>query len=153
MNWETSLVRYTSVRLGANEIDFGGSYRASFSPPYNQLTITFETYPNHSLSYYEVRVTQESEGYDIGNGKLVYSASPVAASRAHTFSISISNETFSKGDGTYWVSFYAKSAIDGTWDVTHLLFSVTEAGSYYIQLSDGSLLGVGTDQEIPSSST
>jgi hypothetical protein len=81
-------------------------------------------------------------------GSLAYSASPVAADAPHSFSINVNSTTFSKGMGSYRVSLYAKSAIDGVWDVTCLLFTLNDG--CYLQLSDGSILGVGTDRDIPS---
>ncbi len=153
MPFETSLVRYDSIELNNTEVALDGAYKVSFSPPYNKINLTFSLVES-SLSYYEVRVTREADPYDIGVGTLArtpsgeaIALSNLALNKSHTITIAICPETFNSGDGDYRVSLYAKSALDGMWDVTYLLFTLKD--SCYLQTSDGSILGVGTSQDIP----
>ena len=152
MLFETSLVRYDSIKIHNTEVTLDGTYRVSFSPPYNKVEITFSLLES-SLSYYEVRVTRETDPYGIGVGTLAQrpsgeklSLSNLALNHSHTISIAVCPEVFNQGDGVYRVSLYAKSALDGTWDVTYLLFTISDG---YLYTSDGLVIGVGTDQPIP----
>ena len=147
MLFETSLISYDSIKLNNIDITLDGVHRVSFTPPYNKIDVTFSLLET-SLSYYEVRVTGENDPYDIGIGNLAFTPlTNLALNKTHTCSISVTPEIFDKGDGVYRVSFYAKSALDGTWDVTCLLLTVD---GLCIQLADGSLLGVGTTKPIPA---
>lgn len=147
MLFETSLVKYESIKLNNTEITLDGNYRVSFNPPYNKVDITF-TLLETSLSYYEARVTADADSHGIGIGNLAFTPETnLALNRTHTVSINVTPEVFNKGPGVYRVSLYAKSALDGTWDVTYLLLTIDD---FCLQLSDGAILGVGTAEAIPS---
>lgn len=146
MRFNTPLIEYTSIKIHDKEVELDGAARVSFSSPYNQIDITFQP-TNTSLSYYEVRVTEDGEPYDIGVGNCAYVATSIPLNAAHKFSISVNSTTFDKGDCVYRISLYAKSALDGSWDIAYLFITLD---GYSFQLSDGSLFGVVTDRDIPS---
>ena len=61
--------------------------------------------------------------------------------------IAINNTNFAYGDGAYRISFYAKNAIDGSWDVSYLFFTLDQMN---FTLSDGSSFAVLTDRAAPT---
>ena len=68
---ETPLVRYDSIKINNIDVALSSEGRASFTAPYNRIDIKF-TPTNCSLSYYEVRITEEEDECDIGVGNLAY---------------------------------------------------------------------------------
>jgi hypothetical protein len=153
MLFETSLVSYDSIKINNEEITLDGNYRVSFSPPYNKVDINFSLLES-SLSYYEVRVTGEDDPYGVGEGILALNPNEeplalfsLALNKSHAISISVCPKVFNKGDGVYRVGLYAKSAVDGIWDITYFLFTLSDG---YVYTSDGELIGVCTTQESPS---
>jgi len=120
---ETPLVRYDSIKIGTIDVALSSEGRVSFNAPYNRVDIRF-TPTNCSLSYYEVRITGVNDPYDIEVGNLAYWNTNIAANATHSFSFPVNSTLFDAGDGTYRVSLYAKSAVDGSWDVAYLLFTV-----------------------------
>lgn len=147
MKFETPLISYDSIELNGQEVELDGTYKVSFSSPYNKIDITFSPL-NTSLTYYEVRVTLEDDPYDIEVGSLAYANASIPQNKAHNFSINITPEIFNKGDGVYRISLYAKSATDGSWDITYLFFTLDG----YLQLADGLTFSVVTTKDAPSSS-
>lgn len=147
MKFETPLVRYDSIKLDGKEVELDGNYKVSFSSPYNKIDITLSPI-NTSLSYYEVRVTLDGEPYDIEVGNRAYATTNLPQNRSHNFSIDITPELFDRGDGIYRISLYAKSATDGSWDITYLFFTLDG----YLQLADGLTFSVVTTKDAPSSS-
>lgn len=118
----TPLVTYNSIKIGQADVSLSQRVRASFNAPHNRIDVTM-TPTNCSLSYYEVRITAVDADYDIGVGKLAYSDVNVMANAAYSFSIDVNSTNFTLGDATYRIGLYARSAIDGSWDVTYLLFT------------------------------
>ena len=146
MTLNSPLVTYNSIAINGQSISLEGDCRASFSSPFNKIDITM-TPTNCSLSCYEVRVTEVDEPYDIEVGNQAYWTTSIPANKSHTFSINITPEIFNKGDGVYRISLYAKSAIDGSWDVTYLFFTLDNV---QFLLSDGSAFEVLTTREATS---
>lgn len=146
MSLVTPLVNYESIKIHNTDILLSSECRASFTSPYNKISITM-TPTNCSLSFYEVRVTGSEEEYDIGKGSRAYWSTNIAANVSYTFTIDIAPENFTLGDGTYRISLYAKSALDDSWDVTYLFFTV---GGEEFTLADGSSFEVLTQRAIPS---
>lgn len=102
------------------------SIRASFNPPYNVISGTFKS-TNISLSRFEVRVTAADADYDIDLGtRPYYIVSNISANSVHKFSFEINKENFNLGNINYRISLYARSALDGTWDVTNILFDLND---------------------------
>jgi len=130
--YTTPSINYKSITINNTEILLGGSVKCSFQAPYNKIDIVMRPIES-SISYYEVRSTYGNADWDIGAGKLLYWNQTVPLDRDTMFSININQTNFDSGDGVYRISMYAKSAIDGSWDVSYLLFEVG-----------------GTDQFIPS---
>lgn len=151
MSLNTTLVEYKSIKIEDQEllledgtINEGG--RISFNSPFNTIKITMQP-TSSSLSYFEIRITNAADSYDIGVGVRpagCYSYN-VSANKEHTFVIDVNETNFIHGNGEYRLSLYAKSALDGKWDVIYLVFALDG----YIQLSDGSILGVLTDRDAP----
>ncbi len=146
MRFNTPLIEYTSIKIHGKEVELDGAARVSFSSPFNRIDITFQP-TNTSLSYYEVRVTEDGEPYDIGVGNRAYVATSIPLNAAHTFSLNVTPDIFDKGDSIYRISLYAKSALDGSWDIAYLFIALTDG---YFQLADGNLFGVVTTKDIPS---
>ena len=146
MSLVTPLVAYESIKIHNRDILLSSEARASFRSPYNQISIKM-TPTNCSLSYYEVRVTEAESEYDIGKGTQAYWTTNIAANSSHSFIININTETFTAGDGTYRIGLYARSALDDSWDVTYLFFTVS--GEEFI-LADGSSFDVLTTRDVPS---
>ncbi len=147
MSLITPLVSYDTIRINGKDISLSSSCRASFIAPYNKINIEMAP-TNCSLSYFEVRVTGLDAEYDIGVGAKAYWTTNIAANAKHTFTIDINSENFTLGDGAYRISLYARSALDGSWDVTYLFFTVS--GEQFI-LADGLEFGVITTKEAPIS--
>lgn len=146
MEHVTPSVSYLSIKIADQDILLSSSCRVSFQSPYNKITIQIQP-TNASLSYYEVRITKADEAFDIGVGKLAYWSANIAANEIKTFEVNINEDLFSYGDSTYRISFYAKSAVDGSWDVSYLFFS---SDSLQFTLADGSTFAVLTTQEAPA---
>ena len=146
MALETPIVTYSSITINGVSIALSGSCKASFNPPYNRIDVTIIP-TSCSLSYYEVRVTKADAAHDIGVGALAYWATNLAKSQAHDFQIPVNSSVFSEGDGDYRISLYARNAIDGSWDVTYLLFTV---GGELFKPSDSSGFEVLTVREEPT---
>lgn len=142
---ETPLVRYDSIKINTNNVALSSEGRVSFNAPYNRIDIKF-TPLNCSLSYYEVRVTRDDSltPYDIGVGNLAYWTSNVQLNKQHSFSIPVTKDAgdhsslFPDENVKYRISMYAKSAVDGSWDVAYIFF----------------VAGSGTDEQfVPASSS
>lgn len=146
MEHATPIVDYLSIKIANTDILLSTTCRASFKPPYNKIEVQIKPTAT-SLSYYEVRVTKADEVADIGVGKLAYWDANISANAVKTFSIEINSTNFSYGDTTYRLSFYAKSAIDGSWDVSYLYFTFDDI---QFILSDESEFAVLTDREAPT---
>jgi hypothetical protein len=146
MEHATPVVDYLSIKIADTDILLSTTCRASFKPPYNKIEVQIKPIAT-SLSYYEVRVTKADEVADIGVGKLAYWDANISANAVKTFSIEINSTNFSYGDTTYRLSFYAKSAIDGSWDVSYLYFTFDDI---QFILSDESEFAVLTDREAPT---
>lgn len=146
MEHATPLVDYLSIKIANTDILLSSTCRASFKPPYNEIEVQLKP-TTASLSYYEVRVTKADEVADIGVGKLAYWDANISANEIKNFSIEINNTNFSYGDTTYRISFYAKSAVDGSWDVSYLYFTFDDM---QFMLSDGSEFAVLTDIAAPT---
>lgn len=146
MSLVTPLVSYDAIKINNKDITLSSNCRASFIAPYNRIIIDM-TPTNCSLSYFEVRVTGLEDTYDIGIGARAFCTTNIAANAKYTFNIDINAENFALGDGSYRISLYAKSALDDSWDVTYLFFTV--GGEEFI-LADGSNLEVLTTQNTPS---
>ena len=147
---ESPLVNYNSISINGVEVNLEtDSCRASFQAPFNKIDVSL-TPTNCSLSYYEVRVTRAEDPYDIEVGSLAYWNTNIALNKTHSFSINIIPEVFKLNEGektaTFRISFYAKSSIDGSWDVTYLVFTLDNS---YLCFSDGSTLEVLTTREAP----
>lgn len=156
---ETRLLQYKDPTI--NGVVVTNNCKASYQSPFNQIDI--EATPiEGSISYYEVRITAADEPYDIGVGalpKCYYRSARQDASwvglpgnTAHNFSILVEPNTFVLNAGetskSFRLSFYAKSAIDGTWDMTYFLFTV-DGLSLGVDDGDGSdlFIKVLTKQE------
>ena len=157
---ETRLLQYNSIKINGIEIDVETGCTASYNAPFNKIDVEM-TPINGSLSYYEVRVTPVDDSYDIGVGALPKqnpggkdaddcSWISLPGNKSHKFSIMIEPESFVLEAGqtsrTFRISFYAKSAIDGSWDVYYLLFTLD--GSQ-LMLENGDALYVLTTREAP----
>lgn len=129
------------------DITLGETATASFNPPYNRIDVRF-TPTNGSIEHYEVRITLDSDTWDIGTGQLAYYDTNVAGNAQHSFSIDVNSSNFSRGDGLYRISFYARSAVDGSWDVSYLFFTVGGSGVQF-ELADGSGFAVLTNKTPP----
>lgn len=146
MEHTTPIVDYLSIKIAETDILLSSTCKASFKSPYNKINIQLKP-TTASLSYYEVRITQADEVADIGVGTLAYWATNISANTVTTFSIDINAKNFSHGDNTYRISLYAKSAIDGSWDVSYLYFTLEDT---QFMLADGVEFAVLTTQEIPT---
>ena len=145
MELTTPNVEYISLSIAGKNILLASSCRASFKPPFNKIDVKIQP-KNTSLSYYEVRITKADEEWDIGVGTLAYWEANVSSNTPHQYSIDINSTNFTKGDGAYRISFYAKSASDGSWDVSYLFFTLDQT---YFTLADGSTFEVLTTQSAP----
>ena len=145
MELNTPNVEYISLKIASKDILLSSSCRASFKPPFNKIDVALRP-KNSSISYYEVRITRADEDADIGVGTLASWSANIPANEEYQFSIDINKTNFTHGDGAYRISFYAKSAIDGSWDVSYLFFTLDQT---YFTLSDGSIFAVLTDRDAP----
>ena len=146
---QTRLLDYKDPIINGVSIQENNSCKVSYTSPFNKIDIE-GTPIEGSLGRYEVRVTGIDDPYDIGVGiipKCRYNNIKQAAywaslpgNKAHSFSILVEPETFvleaDQTSKTFRLSFYARSAIDGSWDMTYFLFTV-----------DGLSLGVETGDE------
>jgi hypothetical protein len=146
MELSTPNVEYTALKIAGKDILLSSSCRASFKSPFNRIDVTLKP-KNASISYYEVRITSADDVADIGVGTLASWSANIPANTEYQFSIDINETNFTHGDGAYRISFYAKSALDGSWDVSYLFFTIDQS---YFTLSDGSIFAVLTDRDAPS---
>lgn len=145
----TPLISYDSIKVADVDILLSSLTRVSFNSPYNRIDIKF-TPRNGSIEYYEVRITREADTWDIGTGTLVYWDTNIAGNAQQSFSINVNSTNFSSGDGVYRVGLYAKSASDGSWDVSYLFFTIGANGYEQFTLSDGSGFAVLTTRDAPN---
>ena len=145
MEYRTPIVDYLTIKIANTDVLLSSTCRASFKPPYNKIDVQIKP-TTTSLSYYEVRVTKADEVADIGVGTLAYWDANISANEITTFSIDINSTNFAHGDNKYRLSFYAKSAIDGSWDVSYLFFTVED---FQFILSDGTEFAVLTARDVP----
>lgn len=148
---ESPLVNYNQISINGVPINLGtDSCRASFQAPFNKIDVSL-TPTNCSLSYYEVRVTRAEDPYDIEVGSLAYWNTNIELNKIHSFSINITPEVFKLNEGekiaTFRISLYAKSSIDGSWDVSYLFFTFDQMNFI---VSDGSDFSVLTDRDAPT---
>ena len=146
MELNTPNVEYISLKIAGKDILLSSSCRASFKSPFNRIDVKLKP-KNASISYYEVRITKADEVADIGVGTLASWSANIPANSEYQYSIDINKTNFAHGDGAYRISFYAKSAVDGSWDVSYLFFTLDQT---YFTLSDGSIFAVLTDEDVPS---
>ena len=144
----TPLLRYDSIKIATIDIALSSTTKVSFKSPYNKIDIKF-TPTNGSIEYYEVRINQETDTWDIGSGVLAYWSTNIAGNVQHSFSIDVNSTNFAYGNTTYRVGMYARSASDGSWDVSYLFFTV---GNGQFTLSDGSRFAVLTTRDTPNHS-
>ena len=144
-NYSTPEINYKSIKVNNVDIALSSTAAVSFQPPYNRIDIVMRPIES-APSYYEVRITKENEEYDIGLGILAYMNQSVPLNTDTSFSIDVNSTNFNKGDGLYRVSLYAKSSIDGSWDVTYLVFTLNDE---CLQTSDGQDIVVVTTRGIP----
>ena len=71
MSLTTPLVNYDSIKINGIDVALSSTGRVSFTDPYNKIDIKF-TPTNCSLSYFEVRITEEEDLFDIEVGELAY---------------------------------------------------------------------------------
>ena len=71
MELNTPNVEYISIKIANKDILLSSSCRASFKPPFNKIDVKIKP-TTASLSYYEVRITEEEDECDIGVGNLAY---------------------------------------------------------------------------------
>lgn len=145
MELNTPNIEYLSIKIADKDILLSSSCRASFKSPFNRLDLKIKP-KNASISYYEVRITKADEVADIGVGTLAAWSANIPANSEYQFSIDINSKNFAYGDGAYRLSFYAKSALDGSWDVSYLFFTLDQT---YFTLADGSVFEVLTDRPAP----
>jgi hypothetical protein len=136
---------------------------ASYISPFNKIDVKL-TLADYAISYCEVRVTEVDADYDIGVGNLPLKTLPVnqtdplnhavwvglRANYTHNLSFYITPEGFpitEPGRKTFRVSLYAKNELDGSWNVSYLVFTLDGA---QLLLADGTALGVLTTREIPA---
>lgn len=146
---ETPLVRYDSIKIGTIDVALSSDGRVSFNAPYNRVDVRF-TPTNCSLSNYEVRITEATADWDIGVGNLAYWNTNIAANVQHSFYFPINSTLFNAGDGTYRVGLYAKSSVDGSWDVSYIFCTINGADIEQFTLSDGSTFDVLTTRDAPN---
>lgn len=144
-SYTTPVIEYKKIQVNNKDIALSGSAKVSFTAPYNKINIII--HPLTEISYYEVRVTEVSEDYDIGVGECAYWTTAVPLNTDTSFIININNKIFNKGDGTYRISLYAKSAIDGSWDVSYILFTID--GEQFVP-SDADTFEVLTTKDVPT---
>lgn len=147
---DSPLVNYNSISVNGKQFELNSEdCRVSYKSPFNKIDVSM-TPTNCSLSHYEVRVTKAEEPYDIEVGTLAYWNAGLALNKMHSFSINVTEDTFKLGTdektATFRLSFYAKSSIDGSWDVSYLVFTLDNS---YLCFSDGSSLEVLTTREAP----
>jgi hypothetical protein len=136
---------------------------ASYISPFNKIDVKL-TLADYAVSYCEVRVTEVDADYDIGVGKLPLKTLPanqsasldyavwlsLRANHTHDLSFYITPEGFPMtelGRKTFRVSIYAKNELDGSWNVSYLVFTLD--GTQLI-LEDGIALSVLTTREVPT---
>ena len=123
MSLVTPLVTYNYIKINGVDVALSATGRVSFTAPYNKIDIKFTTPTNCSLRAFEVRITEEENLFDVGVGELAYWDTNLPANTQYSFSIPVNATLFKHGNKLYRVSLYAKSAIDGSWDVTYLFFT------------------------------
>jgi hypothetical protein len=146
MELNTPNIEYISLKIAGKDILLSSSCRASFKSPFNKIDVRLKP-KNTAVSYYEVRVTKADEESDIGVGTLVSWSANLPVNEDYQFSIDINEKNFKYSDGAYRISFYAKSATDGSWDVSYLFFTLDQV---YFTLSDGNVFEVLTDRDSPT---
>lgn len=109
--------------------------------------ITITLIPNNcGLSQFDIRATVLESPWDIDQGKLLSRSTNLRQSSAHTCEFIINTENFPEA-GSYRIGLYAKNELDGSWDVSYLVFTLN--GTQLI-LKDGTALSVLTTREIPN---
>ena len=144
----TPNILYKSIKIADTDILLSGSCKASFTSPYNQIKVKLVS-QGQSLDCFEVRITKANEDWDIGKGVLALYVTNIEANKETDLSIDINETTFSHGNIAYRVSFYAKGALDGSWDVSYLLFTFD---NLQFITADGDNFTVLTDRDDPNSS-
>lgn len=81
------------------------SIKVSFKSGFN--TIKYSITPDETILKYLVRVTKDSEDYDVDTGELLYYATNISPNTSTNITLTIDNTVFTKGDGIYRISMYA----------------------------------------------
>ena len=157
---ESSLVKFNSIKVNGKEIDQVG--RVSYNYPFNEIKFEMAV-KNTSLNYFEVRVTNWEDEYDIEVGELVYYSPGFPASSTQTFTIKIDPDKYpifritgpESKIKTFRVGLYARSAVDNSWDVAYFVFTTNNEQLFITELdSNGNTktipLCVLTKRDIPT---
>lgn len=158
------LMAEDSIKISLNgvEVSAENGCVASYNPPFNKIDIKL-TLTDDALSYFEVRVTDINEDYDIGVGNLPLKTlqngnTPATeafwldlrANQTHTLFFYITPEGFpmaaTESSKSFRVSFYAKNELDGSWNVSYLVFTID---GYQLVLQNGETLNVVSSRERP----
>ena len=109
---------------------------------YNHKIIVNLTPVNCSLDQFDIRATLSENPWDIDQGKLLSRATNLRQNLTHTCEFLINPENFPEM-GEYRIGLYARNALDNSWDVTYLFFTLSEQ----FILADGSSFEVLTTRE------
>jgi hypothetical protein len=102
---------------------------------------------NCGLDQFDIRVTDSDDPWDIDQGKLLNRATNLRQGISHECEFSINPETFPTV-GEYRIGLYARSALDDSWDVTYLFFTLTEqSGTEQFILADNTPFEVITTRD------
>ena len=116
------------------------SIKVSFKSGFN--TIKYSITPDETILKYLVRVTKDSEDYDVDTGELLYYATNISPNTSTNITLTIDNTVFTKGDGIYRISMYAWNGV--VWDCTYLF--ICSDGMFVPADSTG--LEVYSDKEV-----
>ena len=100
--------------------------------------ITIEVTPNNcSLSQFDIRATGSDASWDIDQGKLLNRITNLSKNSSRSCEFLINRENFPTA-GDYRIGLYARNALDDSWDVTYLFFTLAEqSGTEQFILADG----------------
>jgi hypothetical protein len=102
--------------------------------------ITIKVTPNNcGLGQFDIRVTGSDDPWDIDQGKLLNRATNLSKNSSYNCEFFINQENFPTA-GDYRIGLYARNALDDSWDVTYLFFTLSEQ----FILADGSSFEVLT---------
>jgi len=115
------------IKVNGGAVPIGGSSKASFQTGHNSIAIKYKS-TNYSLCCFKVMITSEDQDPEWGLHSGVKAFESLALTQINQWydaPVTVNATNFPKGDGVYKILLCAQSDLDGSWDVTEILFTLS----------------------------